>query len=1121
MKQFTLFLLLALFAIACHPSKQRPVKLLVFSKTEGFRHESIEAGVAALKQLGKGNGYEVVATEDAEKFNEAYLKDFSLIVFLNTTGDVLNNAQQADMERFIQAGGGFVGIHSATDTEYDWPWYGDMVGAYFAGHPQIQAAEIKVLDPKHRATKHLPALWKRTDEWYNFKEISPNIKVLLNLDEASYQGGANGENHPAAWYHEYDGGRAFYTAGGHTDESYQEPLFLKHLLGGIQYAIGKNQLDYSKCRSHRLPEESRFSKTILHRNLDEPMELDLLPDGRILVVERKGAIKLFDPKAGLMVTASFFPVHTKHEDGLLGIAVDPNYKENHWLYLCYSPVGDIPKQHVSRFVFMDDSLHFSTEKVLLEIPVQREECCHSGGSVEFGPDGLLYISVGDNTNPFASDGFAPIDERPGRSSWDAQRSSANTNDLRGKILRIKPETDGTYSIPAGNLFPPGTPNTRPEIYVMGCRNPFRISIDAKRNWLYWGDVGPDSGKNKEGRGPKGYDGVNVAAQPGFWGWPYSRGNNTPYHDYDFASNQSKALFDPLHPINDSPNNTGLKELPPTQPYTIWYSYDESEEFPWVGTGGKNPMAGPVYYSDQYQGEHRFPPFFDGKLIIYEWMRHWLYAVELDSMGGFVKADPILQNESFSRPMDMLFGPDGVLYVLEYGELWFSRNEDARLSKIEYNWGNQKPVAKIEADQLLGAAPLMVAFSAEKSLEYDGEPLKYEWYVNGRKIAATEKKINHRFDVAGDYVVELKVIDPQGNWDKTSESIEVGNQAPEVQIAVVGNRSFFWDGRTIAYRVTIEDQEDGTMDEAGFPLQNAGFSVDYLAEGLDLTVVAAGHQQSMEMALLSRGAKLIDQSDCKNCHAVDKKVNGPSYIEIAQRYADNKANIPKLAQKIINGGSGVWGETVMSAHPTLSESEATDMVAYIYSLVNTQPKDSGLPLKGTFVTHRKKAEDDQAAYVLMATYTDLGNGERPSITRQDRQILRQLKIEAEKTAYDSPLHDYRLARGENLVGDFKHERYLIIPAVDLTGIEKVELRLYFDDNARGGTLTLHLGSPKGEQMGTASIKPDTIGYQQLEIPLKESQAMGDLYLVFTNEAQRNAVICSLDWLYFHPKNVTFN
>ena len=235
-------------------------------------------------------------------------------------------------------------------------------------------------------------------------------------------------------------------------------------------------------------------------------------------------------------------------------------------------------------------------------------------------EGNLWISAGDDTNPFASDGFAPIDERADRRPWDAQRTSANTNDLRGKILRIRPQPDGSYTIPEGNLFPEGTPNTRPEIYIMGCRNPFRYTIDSKRGYVFWGDVGPDAGKDGAMRGPKGIDEVNRAKGPGFWGWPYSRGNNQAYHDYNFTTEESGALFNPDKPINDSPNNTGLRTLPPAQESMIWYSYDDSEEFPWVRKGGKNPMAGPVFYSDEFGVENKFPPYFDGKLLIYEWMR---------------------------------------------------------------------------------------------------------------------------------------------------------------------------------------------------------------------------------------------------------------------------------------------------------------------------------------------------------------------------------------------------------------------------------------------------------------------------------------------------------------------
>ncbi|HMG07704.1 MAG TPA: ThuA domain-containing protein, partial [Mucilaginibacter sp.] len=180
------------------------------------------------------------STTNAEKFTTANLKQYAAVIFLSTTGNVLNDAQQAAFEQYIKAGGGFVGVHAATDTEYDWPWYGNLVGAYFKSHPpKQQVATLNVVDRNFIATKHLPAEWKRLDEWYNFKWIADGLHILIKIDEKSYTGGENGDNHPMSWYHEFDGGRAFYTALGHTDESYADPLYLKHLLGGIQYAIGK------------------------------------------------------------------------------------------------------------------------------------------------------------------------------------------------------------------------------------------------------------------------------------------------------------------------------------------------------------------------------------------------------------------------------------------------------------------------------------------------------------------------------------------------------------------------------------------------------------------------------------------------------------------------------------------------------------------------------------------------------------------------------------------------------------------------------------------------------------------------------------------------------------------
>ncbi|SCG73334.1 Type 1 glutamine amidotransferase (GATase1) [Micromonospora siamensis] len=215
-------------------------EVLVFSKTAGFRHDSIPAGIEAVRELGAANGFTVTATEDATRFTTADLAKYQAVVFLNTTGDVLDPARQAAFEGYVRAGGGFVGVHAAADTEEDWPFYGELVGARFARHPAVQRATIRVEDRSHPATAHLGPTWVRTDEWYDYRTSARSTAhVLASLDESSYAGGAMGADHPHAWYQAYAGGRSFYTGGGHTPASYAEPAFRAHLLGGIRYAAGR------------------------------------------------------------------------------------------------------------------------------------------------------------------------------------------------------------------------------------------------------------------------------------------------------------------------------------------------------------------------------------------------------------------------------------------------------------------------------------------------------------------------------------------------------------------------------------------------------------------------------------------------------------------------------------------------------------------------------------------------------------------------------------------------------------------------------------------------------------------------------------------------------------------
>ncbi len=416
----------------------------------------------------------------------------------------------------------------------------------------------------------------------------------------------------------------------------------------------------------------------------DPMELSVAPDGRVFFVQRNGFVKAWIPGTKRIEVIGKLSVFTGLEDGLLGMSLDPHFENNGWIYLYYAPV-DATENRLARFTIIHDHLDLGSEKILVRVKTQRQECCHSGGSVTFDSNGNLYFSAGDNTNPFASDGYAPIDERPGRFPWDAQKSAANPNDLRGKINRVHPEPDGTYTIPQGNLFAPGTAGTRPEIYTMGDRNPFRIAVDKKTGFLYWGEVGPDAGSFKQGRGPAGHDEVNQARHAGNFGWPYFIGNNTAYWDYNFETKESGARFDPAHPVNDSPNNTGIHDLPPAQPAFIYYPNSASIRFPVVnGGGGRTAMAGPVYYFDpNLKSAHKLPEEFNHTLFIYEWSRNWIIAVHLDQTEHIQKMERFCSHMTFKRPMDMELGLDGCLYMIEWGTAW-ADNKDTQIIRLEYH-----------------------------------------------------------------------------------------------------------------------------------------------------------------------------------------------------------------------------------------------------------------------------------------------------------------------------------------------------------------------------------------------------------------------------------------------------
>ncbi|KXK63623.1 PKD domain-containing protein [Micromonospora rosaria] len=832
-------------APAARTAAAEPYSILVFSKTAGFRHGSIPAGITAIQQLGAANGFTVDTTEDGAAFTDANLAKYKAVVWLSTTGDVLDAGQQAAFERYIQGGGGYAGVHAASDTEYSWEWYGKLVGAYFANHPANQTATVKVEDHAHDSTEHLPERWERYDEWYNFRSNPRSqVHVLASLDETSYNPGAGamGHDHPIAWCQEYDGGRAWYTGGGHTNESFAEPEFLEHLLGGIQTAAGVVDSDCAASQT------SSFEKVTLDSNTSNPMELDVAPDGRVFYIERDGRVQIVKPDTGNTVTAIDLDVFTGNEDGLIGIRLDPDFATNNWVYLYYAPNGGGPRNYLSRFTVSGDSIDLASEKVVLEVTTQRNTCCHAGGTMAFDSAGNLYLATGDNTNPFESSAFTPIDERPGRQDYDAQRTSGNTNDLRGKVLRIHPEDDGTYTIPEGNLFPPGTEKTRPEIYGMGFRNPFRMGIDPATDTLYVADYGPDAGSANPNRGPEGLVEWNIVDRPGNYGWPYCTGTNQAYNDYQFPSGPSGAKFDCAAPINNSPNNTGLTTLPPAIPATVDYGYGGNPRFPEIGGGGA-PMGGPVYrYDADSTSDRKWPKYYDGKAIFGEWNQSKMYTMQVTKDGkSLVDINQMLTGMSFIRPMDFEFGPDGALYLIEWGSGFGGNNDNSGVYRIDYVAGDRAPIAQASADPTSGAAPLTVTFSSEGSRDPDGGALTYAWTF-GDGNSSTEANPTHTYAEAGNYNAQLTVTNVKGRTAVANVPVTVGNTAPTVTIEFPPDGGFFTWGDQVKYTIKVTDPEDGEIDCTKVNLQvllghdEHAHPLDQLTgcTGTVQTQLAAGH-----------------------------------------------------------------------------------------------------------------------------------------------------------------------------------------------------------------------------------------------------------------------------------------
>ena len=824
------------------------------------------------------------------------------------------------------------------------------------------------------------------------------------------------------------------------------------------------------------PPESRFRKRILCENQQElrgTIAFDFAPNGNVYMIDLSGRVKTFNPANGQFTIIGKFD---GGEYGLIGMKLDPVFDSNHFIYLQYF-VADTMKfsdghsrriMHISRFTVDNDTILPASEKNYLKIPYEHE-CCHTGGGMDFDNDKNLYVSTGDNTGAFFTQ-YSPSVNLPGHLIDDALRSAGNTNDDRGKILRIHPEPDGSFTIPRGNLFSKEEKGTKPEIYVMGVRNPYRLTIDRKTNSLYWGEVGPDAAKDSTA-GPRGYDEFNHAKRAGNFGWPLVIANNQPYAKVNYE-NIEKSFYtnNPDSPVNFSINNSGLKALPAAQPAIIWYPYDSSRIFSSFGSGGRTAIGGPVYQFDPHlESGIKFPKYFDHAWFIADWMRNWVKAVKLNDDGDMQSVVNFLPNEHFIKPMFMKFGADGALYLLEYGSSWAENNPDVRFSRIEYIAGNREPVAEIKADTIAGSQGLGFALSGAGSFDYDQDDLHFAWKDNTGKMLGSQKTIRTTFAKPGTYSVSLEVSDDKGG-KTVKDTVLIAGIPPVVKLQVT-NRSFYWDTIHYSFLVTDPVLVDLTHGSSG-QFRSSIQVFDNDAIGL-----------AIKPGQVNAGERMMHESDCQACHQMDAKSAGPSLRAISEKYRTDASAIDRLARKILTGGSGVWGAINMSAHPQLSMSQAQEIVRYIYSLTALDLPSSTIPPVGLIKTAaggRKSRESDRLFKISGAYLSD--RKEFKAFAYRDSVLLRNAVVQAgDFDQYSDAYASKGLVKGHSF-------SYVTLSKVDLSGIKTLKI-------TASGPIELRADSHNGKLLGRSSVieQRDLL---QTTVQLTPVAGMHDIFIVFS-------------------------
>ncbi|WP_245737011.1 ThuA domain-containing protein [Micromonospora pattaloongensis] len=728
----------------------------------------------------------------------------------------------------------------------------------------VQQAVVEVTDRQHPANKGLPLKWTRTDKWLNW---DPNpigsVHTVAQVGEHTYNAGqaGNGAFHPISWCRDYDGGRSFYTGMGRTEESYTgDTRFLGHLLGAIQWTTGMVRGDCqatigSNYKIERLTARNQAGQL---DQIGEPHGLTIAPNGTVFYIGKAacatgpvrdwsdpnvglgcGTIHQWDPKTKQVKLLTTLKVMgnrgsgdelVKNEEGLVGLTLDPKFAQNGWMYAYWMPHESIDREKrtgqrtISRFTydFAQQSIDQSTRKDLLHWTTQIHSCCHAGGGMAFDNDGNLYIGTGDSNSSQGSSGYSGNNwtaDYQGLSFQDARRTSGNTNDLNGKILRIHPEPDGTYTIPEGNLFTgneEGGGKARPEIYVMGVRNIARIAYDKKNDWLTAAWVGPDAGAPSPELGPAKYETATIITSAGNQGWPYCMGNKQPYRDRsDTDATVLTGWYDCDNLKNTSPRNTGLVNIPPARNNMIWYSpqgggpvfpertdgsglptYVQSESTytqPYLKGGGQAIMDGPTYHRSEVDTNSgvAWPAYWDNKWFIGDQSNaNNRVAVTVDPKTVPQQGPPVFGEDlrhiirggtgdtALQSWMDAKFGPDGALYMVDYAGGFFSLHANQKLIRISYAGGPATPnPSAASARPVVQSQPKTVSFS---NARIGG--VAWEWdFGDGNKSRAANP--THTYAAYGTYQATVKVTYADGETATGKFQVLAGCAAPDARPTV--------------------------------------------------------------------------------------------------------------------------------------------------------------------------------------------------------------------------------------------------------------------------------------------------------------------------------------------------